>query len=93
MKPRKSAQQRTVGLNRGIYTYKQVENLLTTVPGLFSLLEVDGTPIEDGRYFEYIEKAAVPLDHVVNLYVDLGPDGYYCNVATMDTGEHLYVTL
>ena len=35
----------------------------------------------------------IDLEHVVNLYVDLGPDGYYYNVAALDTGEHVYVTL
>lgn len=93
MKPRKSAQQRNVSLDLNAYTYEQVETLLTTVPGVFSLFEVDGTPFEETDHRDYLEQAVVSLAHVVNLYVDLDPYGYYCNVATMDTGEHLYVTL
>ena len=93
MKPRKSAQQRNVSLDLDAYTYQQVEDLLAHVPGVFSLFEVDGTPTEETSHRDYLEQTVVSLAHVVNLYVDLDPYGYYCNVATMETGEHLYVTL
>ena len=93
MKPRKSAQQRNVSLDLNAYTYEQIEDLLAHVPGVFSLFEVDGTPIEETSHRDYLEQTVVSLAHVVNLYVDLDPYGYYRNVATMETGEHLYVTL
>lgn len=93
MKPRESAQQRNVSLDLNAYTYQQIEDLLATVPGVFSLFEVDGAPIEETSHMDYLEQTVVSLAHVANIYVDLDPYGYYCNVATMETGEHLYVTL
>lgn len=93
MKPRESAQQRNVSLDLNTYTYEQIEDLLATVPGVFSLFEVDGTPIEETSHRDYLEQTVVSLAHITNLYVGLDPYGYYRNVATMETGEHLYVIL
>lgn len=93
MKPRESAQQRNVSLDLDTYTYEQIEDLLATVPGVFSLFRVDGMPIEEVSHRDYLEQTVVSLNHVSFLYVTIDPYGYYRNVAAMETGEHLYVTL
>lgn len=93
MKPRKTAQQRNVSLDLNAYTYQQVEDLLAHVPGVFSLFEVDGTPYEECAHRDYLEQTVVSLAHVKDLRVALDGYGFYHNVAVMDTGEQLFVTL
>ena len=80
MKPKKKANQKNVRINDCCYTLKQLDDLLT-VQGVW-MCEFDGK-----SYY------AIPIEYVKSLDVVLDEFGYYVNVATLKSGETIFIEL
>lgn len=89
MKPHKTAQQRNVLIDCYVHTDERLRELLD-VPGVFSSYQVDCSATTER---DILDSLAISLKHVKDLRVELDEYGYYCNVAVMNSGEHIYIVL
>lgn len=93
MKPHKTAEQRNVAIDTYAYTDERLHEMLRNIKGVFSMYQIDAIDTAYTSERLYLDGAAISLQHVKDLRVELDEYGYYRSVAVMDSGEHIYIVL